>query len=318
MLTAAKGNGDDNWYIASLFTVDAASGAMKPLLERPGIQIAGPRWSPDGNHIVFIGRLMSDEPVPGGDIYAVSANGGTMRNLTPNMKMTANSLHWAQDSRGAVFAGISNGQSVIARVQPDGIVSQIWMGPQYISAGPLVPQISLASDGNTAAAVVQSFAQGPEVWAGPIGSWKQITHRNSSFKPAWGEAKSLTWRSDSFEVQGWLIYPKDLTRPGSIPWSLRFTADLLARCCRLGRPGGIWPWRCPRRGTSYCSRTRAAAMARARNSRANVKDFGYGDFRDVMASVDAAVRSAPIDQNRVGITGWSYGGYMTMWGDHAD
>jgi dipeptidyl aminopeptidase/acylaminoacyl peptidase len=48
-------------------------------------------------------------------------------------------------------------------------------------------------------------------------------------------------------------------------------------------------------------------------TRANVKDFGYGDFRDVMTGIDRALDLAPIDKNRLGITGWSYGGYMTMW-----
>jgi dipeptidyl aminopeptidase/acylaminoacyl peptidase len=46
---------------------------------------------------------------------------------------------------------------------------------------------------------------------------------------------------------------------------------------------------------------------------ANVKDFGYGDLRDVMAGIDGAIQAAPIDPDRLGITGWSYGGYMAMW-----
>jgi len=45
---------------------------------------------------------------------------------------------------------------------------------------------------------------------------------------------------------------------------------------------------------------------------ANVKDFGGGDLRDILAGVEEAVRTAPVDGQRVGITGWSYGGFMTM------
>ncbi|PYL79619.1 MAG: hypothetical protein DMF21_12135 [Verrucomicrobia bacterium] len=48
-------------------------------------------------------------------------------------------------------------------------------------------------------------------------------------------------------------------------------------------------------------------------TRANVKDFGGGDLRDMLAGVDAAIKKHPIDSARLGVTGWSYGGFMTMW-----
>ena len=99
-VTAAHGNGDDNWYFAGLFAMDAASGAMRDVLAKPGMQIAIPRWSPDGGKIAFIGGLMSDEPIVGGDVFIISAAGGNAQNLTPRNEKRAQSwLAWAPDSR---------------------------------------------------------------------------------------------------------------------------------------------------------------------------------------------------------------------------
>jgi dipeptidyl aminopeptidase/acylaminoacyl peptidase len=47
-------------------------------------------------------------------------------------------------------------------------------------------------------------------------------------------------------------------------------------------------------------------------TQANVKDFGYGDLRDVLAGMDILEKRFPIDKDREGVTGWSYGGFMTM------
>src|SRR5947208_2716785 len=48
-------------------------------------------------------------------------------------------------------------------------------------------------------------------------------------------------------------------------------------------------------------------------TRANVQDFGGGDLRDNLAGIDAAITKYSIDPNRLGVMGWSYGGFMTMW-----
>ena len=47
-------------------------------------------------------------------------------------------------------------------------------------------------------------------------------------------------------------------------------------------------------------------------TQANRKDFGYGDLRDILAGVDTVLAKYPVDPKRVGLTGWSYGGFMTM------
>ncbi len=77
-MTAATGNGDANWWTADLETIDAASGVARRI-HRPALQIASPRWSGDGKRIAYIGGIMSDEAVTGGDVYVVPASGGARR-----------------------------------------------------------------------------------------------------------------------------------------------------------------------------------------------------------------------------------------------
>ena len=79
-ITAAQGNGDNNWYVAGLFAIEAASGTIHDVQPKPGMQIAGPKWSPDGKQIIYIGGLMSDEPIPGGDVYSTPVEGGAAKN----------------------------------------------------------------------------------------------------------------------------------------------------------------------------------------------------------------------------------------------
>ena len=55
----------------------------------------------------------------------------------------------------------------------------------------------------------QSASTPPEVWAGPIGNWKQVTSLNADLKPAWGEMRNVHWMNGSTRVQGWLMLPKD-------------------------------------------------------------------------------------------------------------
>jgi Dipeptidyl aminopeptidases/acylaminoacyl-peptidases len=62
-----------------------------------------------------------------------------------------------------------------------------------------------------------------------------------------------------------------------------------------------------------CFLIRAAVTVRVRTSPVRMQDFGGGDLRDDLAGVDAAMKKYPIDPNRLGVMGWSYGGFMTMW-----
>ncbi|HEY6249829.1 MAG TPA: S9 family peptidase [Candidatus Angelobacter sp.] len=314
VVTAAPGNGDDNWYIAQLYTLAAAGSEMKSIY-KPSLQIAVPAWSPDGKSVAFIGGLMSDEPSVGGDIFVIPATGGEARNVTPEMKASASWLTWTGNGK-ILFGEWIDGGAGLASVDVDTAKTQtLWKGDDEITANGWGVAVSLATDGKTTAVIRQSFSHPLEVWAGPMGDWKQITTRNASLKPAWGEAKSIHWSNEGFNLQGWLMYPRNFD-PGK-----RYPMVVFVH----GGPGSMahpyWP------GSHSFGVALSAAgyfvfFPNPRGSfgegevftRANVKDFGYGDWRDILAGVDQTLKEAPIDEHRLGLTGWSYGGYMTMWG----
>jgi dipeptidyl aminopeptidase/acylaminoacyl peptidase len=96
-------------------------------------------------------------------------------------------------------------ESSIARIDPEsGAIESLYHAPELLDSGAWSTSVSLTSDGKSAAFARSSFSAPPEVWAGPLGQWKQVTHRNRESKSSWGQAKSLHWKSDGFDVQGWL------------------------------------------------------------------------------------------------------------------
>lgn len=316
-LTSAPGEGDANWYTAQLYRLSAAGGALAPVY-KPPLQMANPRWSPDGKNIAFIAGIMSDEGATGGDIFVVPAGGGTARNVTPNIPASPSWLTWQSASR-ILLAGRVDGDTGVGSVDiGSGEITHIWKGPETILKD---EKISVSADGLRSAVIRSSAAKPPEVWAGVTGEWKQLTHANEAVHPDWGEVKSIHWKSDAFNVQGWLAYPVGYD-PNHVDRQRRYPMVVVVHGGPAAMIGSSWP------GSFFSSTlyglTQEGYFVLFPNPRgsygqgelftaANVKDFGYGDLRDILAGVDSVVKTLPVDNDRIGITGWSYGGYMTMW-----
>jgi dipeptidyl aminopeptidase/acylaminoacyl peptidase len=311
--TAAHGSGDDNWYVAELYTLSRESGEMRALWKPPiDVQIAVPRISPDGRQIALIGGIMSDEGSTGGDVYLVPATGGEARDLTPGRPASPAWLAWTSPARLLVVELADQDTAITAFDLPAGKATTLWHGPESLTDDGHGLGIVLARDGRTSAAIRHDFGHAPEVWAGPIGAWKQVSHANARFTPAWGEAKSLHWTTDAGTVQGWLLAPPR-REPGK-----RYPLAVVVH----GGPASAHRSGWPVSSGVLASQGYYVFLPNPRGSygqgeaftRGNVKDFGYGDLRDILAGVETAVRAEPgIDPGRVGLYGWSYGGYMAMW-----
>jgi dipeptidyl aminopeptidase/acylaminoacyl peptidase len=314
--TAAKGNGDNNWWVAKLEAIDLASGAAR-VIAAPKIQMNMPRVSPDGRTVSFIGGLMSDFGSIGGDVYTVDFAGGEPSDVTPNYAGTFTSLVQRKD--GLYATALIGDRMAVARLEPASHgVTILRATPTSISAGD--GHVALSADSRVAALVEQDFEVAPHILVGPISALAPVTHDNDALKPQ-VSARSVHWKNDGFEVQGWLLGPKGAPEPGKLhPMivivhggpSAATTPDYLPEHTS-GAVRGPMPELIAKGYYIFEPNPRGSYGQGEAFSRANVRDFGGGDLRDVLAGVDAVEKIAPVDDKRLGVFGHSYGGYMTMW-----
>jgi dipeptidyl aminopeptidase/acylaminoacyl peptidase len=308
---AAHGSGDNNWWIARLYTIDSASGQLREFY-KPKLQIAEPHVSPDGKQVAFISGVMSDQGVVGGDIFVVPVAGGEAKNLTPGIKASPSTLTWTSPSQ-ILFAENIDGNAGIASVSTSGEVKQIWHGTEAIGGSGYGLGFSVAQDGATLAFTRQSYATPVELWAGKVDALHQLTSINAGIKPAWGEARNVHWDNSGTRVQGWLLFPANYDQSKKYPLVVTVHGGPSAACiARFNGGDGLLS------AAGYfvlCPNIRGSYGQGEAFTQGNVKDFGGGDFRDIMAGIDSLAQQFPIDTERLGIRGHSYGGYMTMWAE---
>lgn len=325
--TAAKPPGDNNWWIADLYAQPAQPGATATLLVDPsnkdtgslhGLQIALPRWSPDSSRIAFIGGLMSDQGATGGDIYAVAASGGSLLDLTPDTHVTPSWLHWT-GPQSMLVSQVSNGQSQLANYAVSATAAtqqQVHFTlPASISDGSASMAVSLSGDQKQLAFVQSSYAKASEVHAGNLGSTPPpaVTSINAALKPSWGKAESVEWNNEGFHNQGWLLYPAHYDPNKTYPMIVVVHGGPSSAV--IPRWPGVGYGAAPLSALDYfvfMPNPRGSFGQGEKYVQANRKDFGYGDLRDVLAGVDAVEKKVPVDDKRLGLTGWSYGGFMSM------
>ena len=336
---AADPPGENNWWVAKLYTQEL-NGESKAILapaEIPGplhgLQIAVPRWSPDSKEIAFIGGLMSDQGVTGGDVWIVSASGGQPVDLTPQRPTSAAWIEW-DGNRGLYVSELDRSYSRLIRLLlqsgssgsdlSTNSFNTIFSYPGSIGDGRLDLSLSSTTGHSLFVFRVNTFDTAPEIYIAETiqpayihsadrAPYVQLSHINGGVKPAWGKSVSLTWKSGKFDVQGWLMLPKDYDPAKKYPLIVEVHGGPAAAAVPHWGSGAL-------SAATFSALGYFVLMPNPRGSfgqgeefvQANRRDFGYGDLNDILAGVDAVEAAYPVDPGRVGITGWSYGGFMTM------
>jgi dipeptidyl aminopeptidase/acylaminoacyl peptidase len=334
---AADPPGENNWWVAKLYT--QALGAAPVAILAPasvagplhGLQIAVPRWSPDGSRIAFIGGIMSDQGSTGGDVWIVSSTGGEPHNVTPSRPTSPAWIDW-DGNEHLYMSELAAGNNQLVRMQivdvnkSPGVASTFDKPVFNIAAsvgdGLFSRSLSATADHSLFVFSASSFDHAPEFFgarpglatATSLDGLAPLSHMNDGVRPNWGRSESISWKNESFNVQGWLTLPKDYDPSKKYPLIVIVHGGPGAAVgSQWGGFGSVGAVPFSMLGYFVLQPNPRGSFGQGEAfTQANVKDFGYGDLRDILAGVDAVEARYPIDAERVGLTGWSYGGFMSM------
>jgi dipeptidyl aminopeptidase/acylaminoacyl peptidase len=287
-----------------IFSVQALDGSTK-LLIAPRGPFGELRVSPNGNTVSYVGSR-EDGPDPH-DLLLLAVGGHAARNLTgASLDRPVEDYHWLKD--GSIVMVAANGFGSL-------FVKYSGQGAKVDLAAAPVPTGSVAlGSGDEIAFVSQTATHPPEVWLWDQKSApRQISHLNDSWKqftlsaPEYYKYKSF----DGTEIEAALLRPQGADPKAKLP--------LIALI--HGGPTGRWSDSIETWGQLLATHGYAVFYPNIRGSvgygqkfvESNRGDWGGGDFKDVMAGVKDLVDRGIADPARLGIGGWSYGGYMAEW-----
>lgn len=295
---------ESDQYTEQIFGIATSDGTMKQLISPRG-PFGELRLSPNGKTISYIGSR-EDGPEPH-DLLLLPAGGHAARNLTgASLDRPVEDYHWQKDGSVALVA--ANGFSTLfLTFSGDGARHDLAPSPAPTGS------FSLAPDGEIAF-VSQNGTRPQELWLWDQKTQpQQISHLNDSWKeftlsaPEYYKYKSF----DGMEIEAALLKPQGYDGKSKLP--------LIALI--HGGPTGRWSESIDTWGQLLATHGYAVFYPNIRGSvgygqkfvESNRGDWGGGDFKDVMAGVKDLVDRGVADPNKLGIGGWSYGGYMAEW-----
>lgn len=311
------------WYGCRLARLDLATGAVTSLYQPPaGRQVARPAPGPDGRAVACVVCTWSDPGMSGGDLWLVPSDphgGGTPRNLTAGADFSVNMVTWQPDGRSLLayaYDDLGSSLGLIAAAGTQGW-QRLWHGPYRLGFGGIYP----ATDGRTFAAQRSGGREPDDLWLGTIADgavgWRALADTHGERRAALtADFTELRWAApDGLELHGLLLRPLGATGPVPLvtlvhggPTGMSshgFSNRDLNALAPLLAARGIATFLPNYRG----SNGRGVAFAEA-----NHGDMGGNDWTDIVAGIDRLVADGIADPDRLGLGGWSYGGYMTMWG----
>ena len=293
--------------------VNLSNKKVKSLVTWEGVD-SSPSFSPDGKLIAFTSNGGNREAIGLNDIFVIKTNGGKPRKLseTPN-RGRVGIINWSTDSRHVYIRDLDRTQSQLYKIGvQDKSIDALFDAEGFISS------IAISNDETKIIYVKQTVDKPSEVFSGLLRQikTKRITDFNISLDlPAVTKTEILQWESkDGLEIEGLLTYPANYNKRKKYPLALIIHGGPAGSFPQTftGNPGIYVVQYFTSKGYAVLRPNPRGSTGYGKDFRyANFKDWGFGDYEDIMSGVDKVIEMGVADQKRLAVMGWSYGGYMT-------
>ncbi len=310
----------NDWTTSDVSIIEVATAKVAVLANTPAAE-SSPLYAPDGNSIAI---LVSDNPprwAQTGVIQVFATNATNASNIAQPKSLIASYdgqpsiAGWSADGRRIYFSEAKGtGTQIYALDVAANRIEEIKTSPAVYSA------ITLNRSGTTFAFVRQTPDTPGDAYVASVSDFSpvQISHVNADLRmPSVGRTEVIRWKAkDGKEIEGLLTYPVGYQNGQRVPLILNIhggPTGVFQQTFIGGR--GVYPL------ATFASRGYAMLRPNPRGSsgygtefrRANMQDWGGGDYQDLMAGVDRVIEMGVADPDRLGVMGWSYGGFMTSW-----
>ncbi len=292
-----------------VWVISAEGGALTKISDHDEAD-TNPRWSPDGKTIAFTGEVQErDHP----KIWLAPATGGAPSVLAANgLDLIPTRLEWSEDGKSLYFEAGVRGEDHLFRVDlASKAISQVTTGARAVRSADINGRVRkiVYSENN--------FRHMDNLWVADLDGHneRKLTNLNDAL---WKQlelvdVERFAYKSaDGFDIDGFMAKPLGFQEGKKYPMILSIH----------GGPAGMYGVDWFHEFQCYAARGWAVLYTNPRGStgygqkfeRAIANEWGGKDYLDIMNGVDEALRRYPwIDQDRLGVTGGSYGGFMTNW-----
>ena len=299
---------------SDISTVNLLTSKVKPLVVSKTFEYS-PFYSPDGKWIAYIGSETKDKDFDAKNLFIIPSVGGKPVQLAKTPDQAPYLLGWSRDGKN-LYAS-----------ENDKMARSIYLIPingkpvkNFSKNNSVIHSISLNKTGTMMGFTMQNIYNPVEAYVSNLSKFKavKVSNVNKAMKNMpLGRTEVIKWKStDGKVIEGLLTYPVNYKKGIKYPLLLYVHGGPASvfRNSYLGEIG-TFPL------SVFASRGYAILRCNIRGSsgygikfrKANMKDWGGMDFKDLMTGVDHVIKMGVADSNRLGVAGWSYGGYMTAW-----